>query len=62
MFHLQSCEESKSFVKKKNTADKKNTPSSRKETYQIDGLTFAIIVVFEFPPRESCIVVDNMSF
>lgn len=30
-----------------------------KESDQIDGLTFAIIVVFEFPPKESCI---NMSF
>jgi hypothetical protein len=26
----------------------------RKATYQLEGLTVAIIVVFELPPRESC--------
>lgn len=33
---------------------KLNQQTQRKHAYQIDGLTFAIIVVFEFPPRESC--------
>lgn len=27
-----------------------------KAIYHIDGLTLAIIIVFEFPPRESCIM------
>ena len=26
----------------------------RLRTYQLDGLTVAMMVVFEFPPRESC--------
>jgi hypothetical protein len=31
----------------------------RTDTYQLEGLTVAIIVVFELPPRESCQCIDQ---
>lgn len=41
-------------VIKKNFTKENNAAIVGKTSYQIEGLMFAMIMVFELPPRESC--------